>query len=101
MVPVGSWWDREELWVSSTTQGMQWSGHGHLDESTAESLQEDWGTSPAPSGWSSSMPVEVFENSLGQGPRRETFQTPNPASEEPELNTTRRNDAFRNVPSRR
>lgn len=47
------------------------------------------------------MPMEVFENSLGQGPRRETFQTPNPASEEPELNTTRRNDAFRNVPSHR
>lgn len=38
MVSVGLWWDRgEELWVSSTTQGMQWSGHGHLDESTEES----------------------------------------------------------------
>lgn len=52
---------------------------------------------PASSGRSSSTSLEVFENSLGQSPRRETFQTPNPASEEHELNTTQRNDAFRNV----
>lgn len=39
----------------------------------------------------------VSESSPGHGPRRETFQSPNPAPEEHELNTTRRNVALRNV----
>lgn len=54
-------------------------------------------SSPAAAGRSSSTSLGVSESSPGQGPSQEPFQSPNPASEEHELNTTRRNVALRNV----